>query len=65
MAGPDNAVRRPWIGSGVTACHDLPAPARAGTGSAARYPASWTAWSADPTRPVATGDEVWPAGRRC
>ncbi|MFF3057219.1 sulfurtransferase [Streptomyces sp. NPDC057909] len=52
-------------GSRVTACHDLPAPERAGIGSAALYPASWSAWSADPTRPVATGDEELPSGRRC
>lgn len=45
-------------GSGVTACHDLLALHLAGHPGAARlYPGSWSAWAADPDRPVATGAE--------
>jgi thiosulfate/3-mercaptopyruvate sulfurtransferase len=48
-----------YCGSGVTACHDLLALEVAGLGDRARlYPGSWSEWSADPTRPVATGDEA-------
>lgn len=43
-------------GSGVTACHLLLAMERAGLGGARLYTASWSGWSADPARPVATGD---------
>lgn len=42
-------------GSGVTACHNLLAMAVAGLPGAALYPGSWSEWSADPARPVATG----------
>ncbi|HJQ47103.1 MAG TPA: sulfurtransferase [Amycolatopsis sp.] len=42
-----------YCGSGVTACHDLLALERAGVGSTALYPGSWSAWSADLARPVA------------
>lgn len=45
-------------GSGVTACHDLLALHLAGHPGAARlYPGSWSAWAADPDRPVATGPD--------
>jgi thiosulfate/3-mercaptopyruvate sulfurtransferase len=40
-------------GSGVTACHDLLAMEHAGLSGARLYPGSWSAWTADPTRPIA------------
>ena len=43
-------------GSGVTACHGLLAMEIAGLPGASLYPGSWSAWCADPTRPVARGD---------
>lgn len=43
-----------YCGSGVTACHDLLALEQLGR-SARLYPGSWSAWSADPNRPVAVG----------
>ncbi|CAN0627432.1 putative 3-mercaptopyruvate sulfurtransferase [Burkholderia multivorans] len=42
-------------GSGVTACHNALAMEIAGLHGAALYPGSWSEWSADPARPVATG----------
>jgi thiosulfate/3-mercaptopyruvate sulfurtransferase len=42
-------------GSGVTACHNLLAMTHAGLEGANLYPGSWSEWSADATRPVATG----------
>ena len=42
-------------GSGVTACHNLLAMELAGLPGSALYPGSWSEWSADPRRPVATG----------
>ncbi len=43
-----------YCGSGVTASHELLALAVAGV-SGALYPGSWSQWSNDPARPVATG----------
>jgi len=45
-----------YCGSGNSAAHAIAAMAAAGLG-AALYAGSWSAWSADPTRPVATGTE--------
>ena len=42
-------------GSGVTACHNALAMEIAGLHGAALYPGSWSEWSADPARPIATG----------
>ena len=43
-----------YCGSGVTACHDLLVLEALGV-TGRLYPGSWSAWSADPARPVATG----------
>lgn len=42
-------------GSGVTACHNLLAMAHAGLDAGLLYVGSWSEWSADPARPIATG----------
>ena len=44
-------------GSGVSACHLLLAMEHAGLGGARLYPGSWSQWSSDPARPVATGEQ--------
>nr|WP_295077954.1 sulfurtransferase [uncultured Roseateles sp.] len=41
-------------GSGVTACHNLLAMSHAGLPGAKLYPGSWSEWSANPLRPIAT-----------
>lgn len=46
-----------YCGSGVTACHNLLVIEHAGLGSGRLYPGSWSQWSHDATRPVATGDD--------
>lgn len=45
-----------YCGSGVTACHNLLAMEHAGLSGARIFPGSWSEWSADPARPIATGD---------
>lgn len=44
-----------YCGSGVTACHDLLAMDVAGIAGGRLYPGSWSEWSSDPERPIATG----------
>ena len=44
-----------YCGSGVTACHNLLAMERAGITGGRLFPGSWSEWSSDPDRPVATG----------
>lgn len=44
-------------GSGVTACHNLLAMHIAGLHGARLYPGSWSEWSKDPQRQVATGPD--------
>jgi len=53
----DAAPRRTiaYCGSGVTACHLLLAMELAGLHGARLYAGSWSEWSSDPARPVATG----------
>jgi len=46
-----------YCGSGVSACHELLALEHAGLGRGRLYPGSWSEWSSDPARPVATGDD--------
>jgi len=46
-----------YCGSGISACHDLLALERAGLGRGRLYPGSWSQWSADADRPVATGPD--------
>ncbi|MGE0877707.1 MAG: sulfurtransferase [Acidimicrobiia bacterium] len=46
-----------YCGSGITACHDVLALERAGYPNVKLFVGSWSAWSSDPARPVATGDE--------
>ena len=45
-----------YCGSGVTACHNLLAMSLVGIARARLYPGSWSDWSSDPVRPVATGE---------
>ena len=45
-----------YCGSGVSACHNLLAMEHAGLAPARLYPGSWSAWSSDPSRPIATGN---------
>jgi thiosulfate/3-mercaptopyruvate sulfurtransferase len=52
---PRQAVN--YCGSGVSACHNLLAMEVAGLPGARLYPGSWSEWSADPSRPVASGEQ--------
>nr|WP_248283503.1 sulfurtransferase [Cryobacterium arcticum] len=55
-AGPPGFDVGVYCGSGVTAAHEAVALTLAGF-TPALYPGSWSAWSNQPDRPVATGDE--------
>jgi thiosulfate/3-mercaptopyruvate sulfurtransferase len=55
IATPGETIMQ--CGSGVTACHNLLAMEIAALSGAALYPGSWSEWCADPSRPVATGEE--------
>src|SRR5882672_295280 len=46
-----------YCGSGVAACHNVLAMEIAGLRGARLYPGSWREWSADPSRPVASGEQ--------
>ncbi len=46
-----------YCGSGVSACQLILGYALAGRPLPRLYPGSWSAWSRDPDRPVATGEE--------
>jgi thiosulfate/3-mercaptopyruvate sulfurtransferase len=46
-----------YCGSGVNACHTLLVMEHAGLGEGRLFPGSWSQWSNDATRPVATGEE--------
>jgi thiosulfate/3-mercaptopyruvate sulfurtransferase len=54
-AGAEVAV---YCGSGVTACHDLLVLEALGH-PGRLFAASWSGWSADPTRPAAVGPTPW------
>lgn len=55
-SGTDSRAVGVYCGSGVTAAHQVAALAIAGI-DAALFPGSWSQWSNDPSRPVATGLE--------
>lgn len=46
-----------YCGSGIAACHLLLAMEQARIGSGRLFPGSWSQWSADLDRPIATGTE--------
>jgi thiosulfate/3-mercaptopyruvate sulfurtransferase len=47
-----------YCGSGVSACINLLAMAHAGLGNGRLYAGSWSEWSNDPERPIATGESL-------
>ncbi|MGI9024157.1 MAG: sulfurtransferase, partial [Burkholderiaceae bacterium] len=56
LAGRDPGRLITSCGSGVTACHHLLAMQVAGLRGASLYAGSWSAWCADPRRPVERGN---------
>ncbi len=57
LGSSDPAEAICYCGSGVSACHNLLAMEHAGLPGARLFIPSWSGWSADPTRPVAQGEE--------
>lgn len=57
---PDRIVC--YCGSGVTACQNILALEHAGLPGAKLYAGSWSEWSSDPSRPIATGEAPAPIG---
>lgn len=55
---PDDANVIAYCGSGVSACQLILACAELGRPLPRLYPGSWSAWSADPSRPAATRDAI-------
>jgi thiosulfate/3-mercaptopyruvate sulfurtransferase len=49
-----------YCGSGVTACQNLLAFEHAGLIGTRLYAGSWSEWSSDPSRPIATGEATSP-----
>jgi thiosulfate/3-mercaptopyruvate sulfurtransferase len=54
--GADERPVVAYCGSSLSATHDLLALELAGIGDARLYEGSWSDWSSDPSRPVATGE---------
>lgn len=54
LAGTEPGDAVVYCGSGVTACHHVVAMAHAGLALPRLFPGSWSQWSADPRRPLAT-----------
>jgi thiosulfate/3-mercaptopyruvate sulfurtransferase len=52
---PESTIAQ--CGSGISACHNLLAMEISGLPGAALYPGSWSEWSSDPSRPIATGKD--------
>jgi thiosulfate/3-mercaptopyruvate sulfurtransferase len=57
LAGRDARSALHMCGSGVTACHNLLAMEHAGLTGSRVYAPSWSGWIADPSRPIARGEE--------
>ena len=53
IRSPESTIAQ--CGSGISACHNLLAMEIAGLSGAALYPGSWSEWSSDASRPIATG----------
>ena len=45
-----------YCGSGVSACHNILAAEAAGLDRPRLYPGSWSQWSSDPDRAIATAE---------